>query len=266
MRKQGKILRDTTSGAWLLLLDGPPFTIDLKKKWGSETPPTPGMMIHANIDEAGKLQSISPLNEERLKKRKRIAQKTRHINQKRTFDTDIPVLVATIILTFGWFFLVSLSFQLPDELSVNFTFWGLLNYIDAGGQDGTFWTHVSRKTPPLYRYIVVVVLLCPLLPTVWKSPKAYLAGLVPLFLMVLVSLLTMLFISYNIQGVVEQALDKAQTLAGGNTRKLMETMSLDAATQTIDALSIGIGAYVSGAASFFLAARSSIKFFSACAL
>ena len=59
MKKRGKVLRDTTLGPGLLMVEGQQYRFSLEHVWKSEVPPKPGMAVDVEVDTKGVVHSIN---------------------------------------------------------------------------------------------------------------------------------------------------------------------------------------------------------------
>jgi len=63
VKKRGKILRDTTTGPGLLILEGQQFSFSVPGTWRSKQPPAPGMSVEVEFGSAGEILAIQPISE-----------------------------------------------------------------------------------------------------------------------------------------------------------------------------------------------------------
>ena len=57
-KKRGKVLRDTSQGSGLLIVEGQQFPFSLADLWKSPQPPKIGMIVEAEFNRHGKLVAI----------------------------------------------------------------------------------------------------------------------------------------------------------------------------------------------------------------
>jgi len=60
-KKHGKVLRDTSSGSGLLIVEGQQYPFSLTDLWKSPQPPQIGMMVEAEFNRDGQLVAIRAL-------------------------------------------------------------------------------------------------------------------------------------------------------------------------------------------------------------
>ena len=58
IKKPGKVLRDATTGAGLLIVEGQQYPFSLTDLWKSDLPPQVGMMVEAEFNRSGQLVAI----------------------------------------------------------------------------------------------------------------------------------------------------------------------------------------------------------------
>jgi len=68
VKKQGKILRDATTGPGLLILEGQQFRFSVPGTWRSKQAPAPGMSVEVEFGSAGEILSIQPISEIQIAK------------------------------------------------------------------------------------------------------------------------------------------------------------------------------------------------------
>ena len=68
MTKRGKILRDTSAGNGLIVVDGQQYSFTLEGTWKSEVPPTVGTAVDVEFNDAGQVASLRAVPESQLTK------------------------------------------------------------------------------------------------------------------------------------------------------------------------------------------------------
>ena len=61
IKKRGKILRDTSAGRGLLIVEGQQYPFSRNQLWKSDLPPQVGMVVEAEFNREGKLTAIRTL-------------------------------------------------------------------------------------------------------------------------------------------------------------------------------------------------------------
>src|SRR5208282_313330 len=68
MTKRGKILRDTSAGNGLVVVDGQQYPFMLEGIWRSAVPPAVGMTVDAEFNDAGQIVSLLVVQDSQLTK------------------------------------------------------------------------------------------------------------------------------------------------------------------------------------------------------
>jgi hypothetical protein len=249
MRKRGKVLRDTTSGPGLLMMEGQQCRFSLEGVWRSETAPKPGLVVDVELDPRGKILGITVVPDSQLAREQAVAaialarQRGHHAAALVT-RVGMPSLAAAGILAVAWFFLTAASIQVPFPGKLGFTFWQILGFLNAGSVP-EFLDRSSSPSAGVYGFVAVVALAGPFLHHIWKDKRALLGGLLPLVFLVMVGIA----IRGNLQGA----------LGGGAAGHFAEATK-HARNDTMQAVSLGLGTYLSILASLYFAFTSAKSF------
>ncbi len=179
MTKRGKVLRDTSSGTGLLMVEGQQYRFR-QEDWKSETPPGLGLVVDVELDDHGKVRAITAVPEPQV-----------HWEQvegvrRRNPDTISLRLVAVAFLAAAWLFLTAISIQVPFPGKLEFSFWQTLSLIHAGSLSAALAGPGSGAG--LYGWVAGVVLAGPFLPRLWKNKRASIGGVLPLAFIIAVSI------------------------------------------------------------------------------
>jgi hypothetical protein len=261
MKHRGKILRDTNAGPGLLSSDGNQHPFTLESHWKSDQPPRVGMVVDINLDGAGNVTAVAPVAESQLAREQAelAVQSARakggELAAGLTARFGAPTLAALAALLAGWFFLNTIAIQISSDYGVGLSFWkllavlnspaGLMNGLNGGAGNGG----------GIYSFLCIAALVAPLAPQFWNDKRAYLGGLLPLALMLLVAAL--------VYSGVNDSLKQAQGMAGAFGGAQAAGMASAMLHEAMRALSLGAGAYLSLAASLYLAVRGAVKFLAA---
>ena len=245
MTKRGRVLRDTTSGPGLLMMEGQQYRFSLEEVWKSETPPKPGLVVDVELDARGKVQGITVVPESQLAREQAetaiglARQKGENLASSLLARLGMPSLAAAGLLAAAWFFLTAASIQFPFPGKLEFTFWQILGFLNAGNVPEL----LDRSGPSagLYGLAAMVALAGPFIHYLWKDKRALLGGLLPLVFMVIVGVA----VRSSIHG----------TLGGGNSDLGKQTHD-----ETMKAVSLGLGAYLSILVSLYFAFTSAKGF------
>jgi hypothetical protein len=159
-----------------------------------------------------------------------------------------PTLIALVALLFGWFFLAAVSIDIFGERQ-SATFYDYLRILNnpqnglvalEGGRTGTGW----------YGLLALGALLAPLLPHVVKSRRLRLAYCAPAAFMVLAGVMGW----WKMRSATSQATNAAGSFGGGELQQMASGMARELVNEIWNAISIGLGAYLSAAAAIYLVA------------
>lgn len=247
MKKRGKVLRDTSTGSGLLMVEGKQYTFPLERVWKSETPPRPGLAVDVELDDGGTVQSVTAVPESQIAKEQAeqalaaARAKGGALASSAVARFGMPTLVATGLLIIGWFFLSTISINAGFLGKLDFTFWRVLSFVNAKNAFEALGTLKDGGSAGFYGLLAVIALVGPFLSAFWKDRRAVLGGLLPLLFMLLVALL------------VRNAIASA---TAGAPAEMMDAARDEIAKQ----ISVGMGAYVSLLAAVYLAFISVKKF------
>lgn len=233
MTKRGKVLRDTTSGPGLLMMEGQQYRFSREEVWKSEAPPKPGLEVDVELDAQGKVQAIRVVPDSQLAKEQAETATARlmgrNVSTSLLARIGLPNLAAAGLLFVAWFFLTALSIRVPFPGKLEFTFWQTLGFLNAGNVPELL---DGRGSPgaSVYGLVAIVALAGPFLRYFWKDQRAWLGGLLPLAFMIAVGI--------AVRGSLQRA------LAGGNDGNYAESSK---------AVSLGLGAYLSVLACLYFA-------------
>src|SRR5882724_9440555 len=167
MTKRGRVLRDTTSGPGLLMIEGQQYRFSLEGVWKSERPPKPGLVVDVELDARGKVQSIIVVPDSRLAREQAEAaaagvarQKGENLASSRRAKIGMPSLAAAGLLAAAWFFLTAASIQFPFPGRLEFTFWQILGFLNAASVPELL-DRTSGPSAGVYGFVAGVALLGP---------------------------------------------------------------------------------------------------------
>jgi hypothetical protein len=258
MTKRGKILRDPQTGPGLLMVEGQQYQFLLDNVWKSEAPPKPGMVVDVDFDPKGGIAGLSAIPDAQLAREqteKVMAagrEKGGEILSKIVARFGVPALVAGGLLLISWFFLTAVSIQAGGKVS--FTFWQVLGLLNIGNpiqlMDPNF--HPSAG---FYGFLALLSLAGLFLHYVWKDKLAFLGGLLPFIFMLIVGLVA--------RNTIHSAFAAPPSADLGSLGPLAQQMQNEAMNQAMNAVSLGIGTYLSLLASLYFAAIGIKRFLAA---
>ena len=251
MKKRGKVLRDASVGPGLLIAGGQQYPYALEGIWKSEVPPRPGLVVDVEIDANEQVTSIVAVPESQLAKEQAelalAAAKARggQLFGQLVAKVGMPSLVAGALLVIGWFFLATVSIQMPFLGKLQYTFYQILGFLGSNNM----LEAMDRNGHPsagFYGFLALLALAGPFVQYFWKDKRACLGGLAPLLFMIFVGLM----VRSNIGGAFGNGED-----AGELGKQLQE--------EAMKAISIGMGAYTSLLVSLYFAGVGTMKFLAA---
>ena len=164
-----------------------------------------------------------------------------------------PVLIAIVALILGWFVFNLFSVTIPASIipstKIELSFWqsiGLVNNLT--NLQSLILTGFQNAPKGFYGFLGIVALTGPFLFIFWKNPLAHLANLAPLIFMLLISAIA--YMGYtDLMNANQEAVSK---LGGGFGGEMMKSMTAGMFDNVMKMITIGIGAYLSVAASLYL--------------
>jgi hypothetical protein len=245
MTKRGKILRDTSAGNGLIVVDGQQYSFTLEGTWKSEAPPAVGMTVDAEFNDAGQIASLRVVPESQLTKEQAQAALTAAKGKGAEIFSGIVArfgalnLIALLLLIIGWFFLSAVSIQSPGG-SMSFTFWQLLGFINAkNALDILMQAGTGTASTGIYGFLAFVSLVGPFVHYLWKDKRAVLGGVLPLLFMLIVGI------------IAHSSVNSALGMGGANDPN--NPLAQQVQQQVSQAISIGFGVYLSVLACLYFA-------------
>ena len=242
MAKRGKVLRDPHSGPGLLMVEGQQYPFTLEGVWKSETPPKPGLVVDVEFDAAGAVAGITAVPESQLAKEQAEAalavakEKGGKIFGEVVAKTGMTNLIAGLLLIIGWFFLTTVSVQIPFLGKLEYTFWQVLGFLNSSN----ILEAMDRRGHPsagFYGFLAIVALAGPFIQYFWKDKRAVLGGVLPLVFMAFVGIMVRSSIS--------------SAFGGGGTEA--ESIGRQMQDEAMKAVSMGFGVYLSVLVSIYFA-------------
>lgn len=250
MKKRGKILRDTSAGSGLLIVEGQQYPFSLGGAWRSNLPPAAGMPVEVEFGSGGEILAIrcipeSPQTGETPEAMAVVREVGGALISKLVARFGSSRLMAFGLLLVSWFCLSAFSIQMPYG-SFSFTFWDCLRFLNSqSGLEAAMAGARNQPGPGFLGLVALSSLAGPFLHEFWKDKRAFLAGLLPLVFMATVALL----VRAHIRGSVGQV---ANGPFGELARQLRD--------EVVAAVSMGFGAYLGGGVSVFFGAIALRRF------
>jgi hypothetical protein len=251
MKKRGRVLRDTSAGPGLIVVDGQQYPFQLESIWRSEVPPRAGLVADVAFNKDGSIAFIIAVAESQLAKEQTeqamamAREKGGALVSSVVAKFGMPTLIATGLLIIGWFFLTTISYNGGFVGKMDFTFWHILSFINASNAMEALSTMTGSGSTGFYGFLAILALAGPFLAYFWKDKRAQLGGTLPLLFMLLVALL------------VRHSISSAIGAGASGTPSPMETQMMDMARkEMMKAISIGMGAWISLLAAIYLGFNS----------
>jgi len=225
MRKRGKVLRDASGGAGLLIVDGQQYPFLIEELWKSELRPRPGMVVEVEFEQYGKIRAVCPLVETQLSSTRTKAW------WKLPAKLGISTPLAAALLLGSWTLLTAASVQTPLA-NQDFTFWQVLGLLDAARTSGPMRQGQDHSGAGFYGFLALAAVAGPFGQVFWEDKRAALGGLLPLVFMATVGL--------RIQSGLQSSPGSADAIFGAVTKDMAN-------------VSIGVGAYLSVLVSLYFA-------------
>jgi hypothetical protein len=245
MKMRGKILREPNAGPGLLMIDGQQYRFSLEGIWKSEMLPKPGLTVEAEMNQALEIVGITAVPESQLAKEQAEAamakakEKGGEILNHAVSRFGARDLSALGLLAMGWFLLTTVAIALPGAGSLNFTFWQVLGLMNAGNAIEVMGRGL-HPSAGIYGGMALMALAGPFVHHFWKDKWAVLGGLAPLLLMLI---------------VWAMARNTFQSAFGG-----YGDLGKQAQAEAMQAVSLGLGAYLSGLMSMYFAGMAAKKY------
>src|SRR5580700_2233934 len=238
MTKRGKILRDTSVGNGLVVVDGQQYPFMLEGTWRAEVPPAVGMTVDAEFNDAGQIVSLLVVQDSQLNKEQAQAALIAAKGKGAEIFSGIVArvgavnLAAMLLLVIAWIWLSAVSIQSPAG-AFSFTFWQLLGFINAKNALEVFMqAGTGSYSTGIYGFLAFVSLLGPFVRYFWKDKLAVLGGVLPLLFMLIVGLIAHSSLN-SAMGVGAAGVDPNDPMVKAMTQ------------QVTQAISIGFGVYLS---------------------
>jgi hypothetical protein len=193
LKRRGKVLRDTTTGQGLLIVEGQQYRFSRTGEWKSECAPRSGQVVDIELDSQGKVFSVTVVPDSQLAMEYAEGQTAskrptgRNLASTVIARIGLPSLAAAGLLAAAWFFLISASIEVPFPGRLEFTFWEMLGFLNSGKFSESF-DGTGGPSSGLYGFVAIVALTGPFVQLVWKDRRALFGGFLPLLFIVAVGI------------------------------------------------------------------------------
>lgn len=253
MKHRGRVLRDTNSGPGLISVDGKQLQFKLEEVWKSSLAPTPNMIVEVEINEAGEIVTASAVDETQLAKEQASAAmnaaKEKGLQVFGTLQSSVgtPVLISIAALIVSWFLLNTLTIQLTPSMKQGISFWQILSAINSPETFAALQQN-SGQGAGIYGFFGFAALAGPFLSRFWRHPAAHLGYVLPFAFMLII----VLMVYSGINDGISSAGDMAQAFGGSQAKEMVASMTAKLMKQVMQAISLGLGAYLAIVASGYL--------------
>jgi hypothetical protein len=244
MKKRGKVLRDTSAGPGLLIVEGQQYPFALEGLWKSEVAPKAGLVVDVDFDTTGQIIAIAAVPESQVAKEqadlalKAAKEKGSQIFGQIVAKVGLPNLIAGLALFVSWIWLNAVVVQVPFAGKIEVTFWQVLGVLNASNILAVLGNNMHGSTG-LYGFLALVCIAAPFVQYFWKDKRAALGGLLPLAFLVIVAIM--------VHNSISNAMGPAPT--GG----MFTDMQKQAQEEMSKAISYGTGIYLSALVSLYFA-------------
>lgn len=264
MKKRGKILRDTSAGAGLLMIEGKQVPFTLEGMWQSEHVPRSGMTVEAQFDDSNTIVGLLPVPDTQLAREQSEAAlsaaraKGGELANGIVARVGMTKLVGLALLAAAWFALNTVAVNVGPGYRTGLSFWKLLGVLNSptgvlAGLNG------AVDNAGVYGLFTVLALLAPAAPQFWRDRRAHLCALMPLLWMLLVA-----FLFYqSIGDVVSASRGAAASFGGAQAAEMVASMQQSLMHEAMRAVSLGMGFYLAVAVSIYFAVTGAIHYLAA---
>lgn len=247
MAKRGKVLRDPHLGPGLLMVEGKQYPFLMEGLWRSEVPAKPGLIVNVDFDSQGNLQAITAVPQTQLDLEQ---DECARINRNQVLQNwpsvegSLIQAAAAGVLIVSWLVLTAVSIHLPLIGELDFTFWQVLGYLNAGNSLQSLEVS-GNPDSGILGFLAILVLAGPFLHYLWKDPRARLGGLLPLSFMTL---------------IVGRIVERIHAALASQANWLYPPVQTNPGHGIFTVLSIGLGTYLSASLAIYLAVLSTKQF------
>jgi hypothetical protein len=258
-------LRDTSNGAGIISSQGQQYEFRLEGVWKSDVPPIVNNLVEFELDATGLPIAVYALGEGQLAREQADqlvgAFKVKSLATYADWSSRLgkPTLLAIAALAAAWFFLNVVSVQVTQSMSHGISFWKLLGIVNAANSLAALEGMGAHLNAGVYGFMALITLAGPLLSQFWKDPRAHLGGALPLLFMLTVAVALYL----NISSGMGAASEAGAMFGGAEATKLAQNMVSEMLKAALDAVHLGLGAYVALLAASYLAFTGTTRFLAA---
>lgn len=254
MKTRGRILRDTNAGPGLLAVNGQQLPFTLEGHWKSPVATAANMPVDVELDTSGAVLAVHAVDPAQVAREQ--AEQALQMARERggqalavggqllgglSGAVGMSRLVLTGLLFIGWYVLATLKVKVFGSVVNVFTLWDLIPALNSAGGFLAGMQNGSGGSRGLYGLLMIAATFAPLLPGVWKNPKAQLGAVAPLAWLLLV----LIFSQASLQSGMSEVSRAGGADMGDFAKEMMR--------EVMKAISFGLGLYLSFAVSALLA-------------
>jgi hypothetical protein len=251
-------MRDPNSGPGLVIVQGQQHPFTLEGVWRSDTLPRTGVVVDVDIDSSGQVVAMTAVPEAQLAREQ--AEAALQIAKERggrlasglVDRFGVAKLAAAGLLVLGWWFLSTVTVDAAMLGKLKISFWQLLGILNTGNPLEALAGGRRGSSTGLYGLSAVLCLVAPFVSHWWKDRRAHLSGLLPLAFMVFV----VLMVFSGMRELDQMGQQQSAMLGGAQFQGMAAEFQREARNAMLEALSIGLGFWLSLAAAAYLAARA----------
>jgi len=199
------------------MLDGQQYPFVAEAMWRSPVPPQPGQVVDVTFNANGRIERITVVSPAQLASEQAALGSAVRKDGPAMPDLRITV-TGTVALALSWWLLTAVIIEVPIFGKVEFTFWETLGLLHTNSVTGLL-EHQINPSAGVYGLFAAASLAGPLIPVFWKNSRAALGGVLPLLGMAVVGVA----VHYVLRNLI------------GNR------------DHPVEAIRLGLGAYVSAA-------------------
>jgi len=188
MAKRGRIMRDPTAGAGLVIVQGRQHAFGIEGVWRSDALPRPGTVVDVEFDAAGRVVAMLAVPEARLAREQAEAAIALATTKGAGLVArlGLPQLMAFALLLLAWFWLAAVGVDAQFAGQAKVTLWQAVGALNAGESLAAV-RGAPMRSAGLYGIATFICLAGPLLVLIWNDRRAHLAALLPLAFMLAIA-------------------------------------------------------------------------------
>lgn len=261
MKQRGTLLRDTQAGTGLVIVAGQQHPFTLEGIWRSSEAPAVNMTVEAEFDAQGQLTALYAVPAAQLARERAdeavALLKTRGGAMASGVLARVGVvpLAGVALLALAWWWLATLSVQMGG-FKAQLTLWQLLGLMNSSGVNLLTSLGGGGGSAGFYGFLGLVGLAGPIVASLVADRRAQLGHALPLLFLVVVGVA----FYAGVQSGVEQAQSAMRGFGGAAAARQFDQIGQQVMREAMQAISLGMGAYLGLLVSLALALRGGFLF------